>query len=402
MNDREEKIGILTYHYTTNFGGVLQCWALYNCIRRMGYENVEIVNFVPRSRTNFRLLRSLGVRKDVSKMHLSQFMPITFGRKLVKKLRYLNESIHKFETFRKAHLCLSEEVDEESLWAVVDRYDTLIVGSDQVWNFTEHKSRSYFLDFHNFSGRRISYAACCGFKKVEGSDRASLKLALDKFDYVSVRNLQTQEFVQELTDSFPTVVADPTLLVDFVPASTCGQKENYILTYVIGVEKSFDHGKAIQAISERYGKVPVKAVVITATDFSLCYWADKVHYILDPLEWAEMIANAAFVYTDSFHGVLLALKYHVPFLGYYIETERAHRLIDVRERYGLGDRIVDGNGPCDFARFLDTEIDFERVDSLIANHVEHSMDFLSEALGGIKMTKKQAALPGTVGAIEPT
>ena len=41
-----KNIGILTYHYSTNYGGVLQAYALQKVIEEKGF-NVEIINYIP-------------------------------------------------------------------------------------------------------------------------------------------------------------------------------------------------------------------------------------------------------------------------------------------------------------------------------------------------------------------
>ena len=40
----QEKIGLLTYHHTTNFGSLLQTYALYRTVIGMGYS-CEIVDY---------------------------------------------------------------------------------------------------------------------------------------------------------------------------------------------------------------------------------------------------------------------------------------------------------------------------------------------------------------------
>ena len=42
------KIGILTFHFGNNYGGLLQCYALQEVLKRAGYE-VEIINYRPGS-----------------------------------------------------------------------------------------------------------------------------------------------------------------------------------------------------------------------------------------------------------------------------------------------------------------------------------------------------------------
>ena len=40
------KIGILTFHWATNYGAVLQCYALQEYLKSLGHE-VEIINYKP-------------------------------------------------------------------------------------------------------------------------------------------------------------------------------------------------------------------------------------------------------------------------------------------------------------------------------------------------------------------
>ena len=59
--DGMKKTGILTFHYSNNYGGVLQSYALYNFVKSIN-ENTEIINFVPS--THNRFLQSIYVLRD--------------------------------------------------------------------------------------------------------------------------------------------------------------------------------------------------------------------------------------------------------------------------------------------------------------------------------------------------
>lgn len=41
------KIGILTFHWATNYGAVLQCYALQSYLESMGHD-VKVINYKPR------------------------------------------------------------------------------------------------------------------------------------------------------------------------------------------------------------------------------------------------------------------------------------------------------------------------------------------------------------------
>jgi hypothetical protein len=42
------KIGILTFEWTTNYGAVLQCYALQNFLQMLGHD-AQIINYAPKS-----------------------------------------------------------------------------------------------------------------------------------------------------------------------------------------------------------------------------------------------------------------------------------------------------------------------------------------------------------------
>lgn len=56
------KIGILTFHYSNNYGGVLQALALQKVLQSRGY-NVEIINYIPSRYNPSKITNSLGLKK---------------------------------------------------------------------------------------------------------------------------------------------------------------------------------------------------------------------------------------------------------------------------------------------------------------------------------------------------
>ena len=114
--------------------------------------------------------------------------------------------------------------------------------------------------------------------------------------------------------------------------------------------------------------------------FNLCDYADRVFYDLGPEEWLDMIRNATFVFTDSFHGTLFSLKFHRPFLAYYAEDMRATRFIDLEKRYQIERYLVTSVDEIDTKGSLLEEPDYKVIDRAIREHVDFSIKFLKEAL----------------------
>lgn len=323
-------IGILTYHFGTNFGGQLQCYALTKTLESMGHE-VTVINYVPGAvketifddiKTNLRTIKN---RPSIGNL-LSGFTSILLSGKMR----------NRFDDFRTSHLNVGPLCNLENFDSLY-HLDAIFVGSDQVWAPAHHRSGAYFLNFKNkFDGRKISYAPCCAINKVDECNKDSIRDLLSSFDFISVRNIETQNFVNELIGEVHPIVADPTFLHDFNEFSSSNvPKGDYILTYILGEEIDGGHKTAIKEIKKEYGDIPVYSISLTSSKPKLFLWSDKTYHTLDPVDWVDFIRNAKFLYTDSFHGVAFALKFRTPFLAYYKEKIRASRFLDLMERYKL-------------------------------------------------------------------
>lgn len=379
------KVGILTYHYSNNFGGVLQAYALYKVLESLKTD-VEIIDYVPRSYTIApcpNILRTMGLRKNPLKMDLRDINPTTFVKRVIVKLKYNRKIEHKFNVFRNAMLRSTTEVSEDTISDILSNFDLIIVGSDQIWGPVERNRPIYFLAYEIFTGKRVSYAADSTTAMVDQDHSPVLKGSLGKFDSISVRNNHSQMFVNEVLGTSPEIVADPTLLWDFSELA-CPDAENpkpYIFVYILGDDIKGGNAQAIKQIKETYGNLPVYAATIPTMKFNICDYADKVFYDLGPVEWLEMIKNASFVYTDSFHGALFSLKFRKPFLAYYAEAMRATRFIDLGKRYQIEKYIVNSVDEIGGKGSLLEPPDFTLIDSLIEQHKKQSIRYLKEALG---------------------
>ena len=98
------------------------------------------------------------------------------------------------------------------------------------------------------------------------------------------------------------------------------------------------------------------------------------------LEWPCLIAPAAFVYTDSFHGAIFALKSRRPFVVYYAEEGRSPRMVDLAQRYRLGGSVAQDYNSLKKCLAESAFGDHEESFRLIDQHVAESMDYLSKAL----------------------
>lgn len=375
------KIGILTFHYSNNYGGVLQSLSLQKTLQSLGF-NVEVINYIPSNYTPNKIINNLGISKNIFKNSMQDLNVVNIIKKINIMRKYSSTITHKFNLFREEEMKLSIKVDEYSIEKVLNDYDAIIVGSDQVWNPSQRKNPEYFLDFkQKFKGLKISYAADSTIKEIDSSDRIRLTKWLNDFDVISVRNKHSFEFVKDITNEEVTIVADPTVLIDLENSQDSNKTTGeYILTYILGKEISGTHNEALKKIKITYGDLPVYAIKIPTMDFEIPSFADKVFYDLDPNEWLDMFKNASFIYTDSFHGVLFSLKFMRPFLAYYAEKLRATRFIDLGERYKIKRYIVENVEQIDTKKSIEISPDFLTIKKVLDQHKEYSLQFIEQSL----------------------
>ncbi len=363
-------IGIITTQDSINFGAQLQCFALQETLKQLGH-NPEIIKY--------KYVRKAPVYRclDIKGNGVSGALKL-----LISRLRFNNRIANKFAKFRNKYLNLSKECDAANIAAVANNYDAIITGSDQVWVWHFHNTEPFFIDWKpEFKGRKISYAVCSAKNYYEQKNKETLKRKISAFNSISVRDNETYEFVEELTAIKPQVVADPTILYHFNNIDTSKyDNDDYILLYILGSEVKGGHDKILEQIYKAYGKHKIYAVFGSIINQEVCAIADKCIFDADPIEWLSLIKNAKFVYTDSFHSTIFSIKYERPFLTYFVEEDRAGRLLDMTERYNLSKNIVSSVDDALAKGSIIDKTDFELIKKAFDNHKSVSIEFLKEAL----------------------
>lgn len=368
------KIGIVTFQYAYNHGAVLQCLALQRALKMIGFD-AEALNYLPLHSAGIPFWR--GWRQIKSGQQ--------FVENLIKKLitlRYGTTMRQCFDAFRAEYLSISGPCRSQSeISAAADQYDVMIAGSDQIWHLS--MPPVYFLEFSPpYRGKRISYAACCGEGDLPEERLGEMGRWLAHFDYLSVRDEFSREIVRRAVCRDPEIVADPTLLVDLtdVQKKIVHPYPEYIIAYILGEEIEGKHTQAITTIRNKMGDLPVVAIISSATKPQSCPWADYQIWTAGPGEWLYLIANANFVYTDSFHGALFAMKYKKPFLAYYTEKMRSFRLLDMGVQYAVTPCVAGSLSEAIENKFWNYP-NYDETHRIMKSHVEKSFLFLTEALG---------------------
>lgn len=298
---RSRKIAILTFHAAFNYGAQLQAWALQTVLRRLGYDpefpDCNLIGFTP------RFLRGRHGKLPFLKKLFREAM--AFGVEDLKR--------HRFRMFAKH--CLN--IVPMDVADVERRYDSVIVGSDQVWNsgITRQQS-SYFLTtwFYRPDLNRYSYALSVGDKKPTSERENVLAKAARKFQNLSVR----EDLFMNMTDCYgraPVVDPDPTFLLDANDFNAIAYPKKMVDKPYLLVYSLMYNEQTWAAAREMARRMNLKLVILQCYQYGWWGHPDRkdVHLASSPDRFLAYFRDASAVITSSFHGTAFSLIYGKPF-----------------------------------------------------------------------------------------
>lgn len=349
------KIGTLTFHRARNFGAILQTYALVKKLNDLGAD-AEVIDYRPSfNETRFqkpKLQDYLSLREIYSLIFRNSFQ------------RYNHKG---FENFIEDYIPLSSKTpkSKDELIDVIQNYDVIISGSDQVWNPSCTKGDlSYFLPFHKKNSQiKAAYAPSIGRTSFSASEENEIVPLISDFDYLSVRETQGNELLRNLGFDNCSTVLDPTLLLtrdewEYITDFSCVPRERYLLIYVmyedmdlLNFAKQYakNHGLKIAYISQRLFH-----------RLSGASYFDKI----TPTQWVGLFLNAHTIVTNSFHGTAFGLNFSKNLFVKRIPNSKANsRLEDILNLVNYMEAFIDGK---------------EGIDSIESTKPKEYVQFLNE------------------------
>lgn len=370
-----KKVGILTFHAAYNYGAVLQAYALKEEIKNLGYE-CKIINF-----------RSKSQIKKYSVINTTKFNKAVLAKNIqnifyIKQIKGRNEKFEKFIN-QKLDIYPKESISEKEIEKVINEFDYIICGSDQIWNLSEKvddKNMCYFLNYKgNF--KKISYAASFGdsIKEIE-KDKDEILPLLKDFNYISVREKDAQKFLEKNAIK-SQLTLDPTLLMKKEEWKTLLKdvdiKKPYILYYSVNSRKYSIN--ITKKVAKALGGIQVINLVLhPKSNFS----GFKYEIDYSPEEFLTLVNNAKMICTNSFHGTVFSIIFEKPFIAMFdmknneiIKEERKYTLL---KNLGLENKIYTENMEINVDKILETN--YNKVNQKLECLKMKSIEFLKESL----------------------
>ncbi|QBK77623.1 polysaccharide pyruvyl transferase family protein [Myroides odoratimimus] len=370
-----KKTGIFTHPLISNYGGILQNFALQKVLEKNGYEVITINRLQKFSMFHILLSR---LKQSLLKHHTNKiFSPKEKDVLTLNSQAFVKNNIKKVDFINPTDKDLLTYVNNHNI-------NTLIVGSDQVWRpgYVSNIYHEFFSFLPNESNvKRVSYAASFGTDKCEYTEEqlARCSKLLSQFDAVSVREKSGIELCSNyLKRDDAQVVLDPTLLLEKEDYLTVVKNQlvekKGVYTYVL--DSSAEKNKIIDTVCsqlnlEKFSNQP---------KFSEIGGKGKSNnlkdYAFPPIEdWIEGFYKSSFVVTDSFHGTVFAIIFNKPFIAIANVERGKARFESLLKLFGLENRLVSTVNEIS-TDLISEEIDFEAVNSKREALKKISIDFL--------------------------
>ena len=342
------RIAILTLRGETNYGNLLQTYALQKVLTDMGGE-VTILN----RRTNYPsmklfLVRILSIIKCLIKRYLLGRKNIVLNSPFAEDYIIAEENNidnSKLIEFTNKHLSVTKPLRssyELSMYAKKQKFDCYVVGSDQVWreNYTP-QIEDFFLGFlpESSTSKRIAYAASFG-TNVSPISKAKVNVCSElakRFNAISVREKSGIDFVKQNFDLEASHVLDPTLLIDentylsLIDACDGIDKHLVLSSYILDESE-----EKLRIITECEDSLKVKVYSFFSCDNN----KGKRPCFKSISEWLTMFMSSDFIVTDSFHGCVFSIIFRKNFIVLANKERGIDRFESILNLLSLQDRLV--------------------------------------------------------------
>lgn len=365
------KVGILTWHYYSNFGSALQAYALQTIIASQGY----FVDFINYRNPKFG---------DFSGITGIKYSIISLLKQLIAKipLEYTRKYYDGRLLFEKKYLKCGKLIQDISeLSSITSDYYALVCGSDQIWAPNCYNP-VYFATFANKSIRKVSYAASIGLNSIPKELVPVYKQNLSDFYAIGIREQEGYDLLKNHCGLDSTVVIDPTLLVHRdnyanIERSVNLSGEKFLFVYILN--KNHQYKERIVDYATKKG-LKIIGISLCSEDSS---WMDKTFHFTnlgaDSFIW--MIHHAEAVITDSYHGTIFSMLFHKNFYTFVRFDEndpicQNSRIRQLNIYFNIHERLI---GPHD-SLYEKSLFDYNNFEDCLNVLRKQSLDFLNNAL----------------------
>ncbi len=341
-------IGLLTFHRQLNYGGVLQALALHDTLQELTHRSVETIDLWlnPRDTPLLGKVHNPNLPLYSRLRNALKARKTPFGREAFELRR--KKTKHLIETrlnLSAKHYRSSRDLQH------LPHYETVVVGSDQVWNYdllSAFSTNPWLTPDFPPNQDRIAYAASFGVSELPETLIPIYQTGLGQFRAVTIREASGCSLFKQLMGQgwdVESPVVDPTLLrtrtqweQEITEHSHLYTPHTYLLCYWLDA-LSPARIQWLHNVSVQHG-LPVILLVSAPLQWlpDAGDWL-TVRFDADPLDFVALIAHAQGIITDSFHGLQFSAIFKRPIVCCVGQDTSGNsataRFHDFCDRYGV-------------------------------------------------------------------
>ena len=372
-------IALVIFPFHPSHGCILQTYALYTKLKEVGHT-VTIINRKTLPVSLYNSLRR-AVTNLKCRLQGSYFGPIFYlGNSPKAVMRKLQPFI---DTYFGNDVVTVYSKEEAARLANHHSFDAFVVGSDQVWRPKYVPDiYHYYLNFvpENIPAKRIAYAPSFGTENWEYNEEQHVicQKLIRRFKAISVREKSGVSLCKKYFDIDAESVLDPTLLLtkeDYLKVldDKVSRKEKILSYYFL--DEAVDKIAFMNSISKHLGLKSHR--INTKTEDANARLKDRIAPSIEV--WLGGFVKSEFVIVDSFHAMVFAILFNVPFIVVANAARGLARFTSLLDLLGLSDRLVTDvtKVPLDL---LNKGIDWNKVNESLAVERNRCLTFLQNAL----------------------
>ncbi|MDN0071326.1 polysaccharide pyruvyl transferase family protein [Bacteroides caecigallinarum] len=331
------RVCIITLPVQSNYGGILQTYAMQTILERMGHSVKVIgVNTIKKLPPIYIYLLRIWEKKVLHKP-----VYVFFERDYNRYIKRSNQLIKQFIEDKLNMRYINSFSDIEQ-----SEFDCFIVGSDQVWrrpffiNDFNTEIENAFLRFASgWDVKRIAYAASFGvdFWEYLTTETSNCSELAKKFDAISVRELSGINLCNKYLGVKAIHVLDPTMLLetkDYIQLfkdKNAPQSKGELLTYIL--DETPAKKEYINRIVSESGFTPFSVISYDSVKPSIETWLRGFY-------------DAKLIVTDSFHACVFSIIFNKPFSIIANPQRGVARIKSLLNHFGIDDKnniIIDSS-----------------------------------------------------------
>lgn len=358
------KTAILTQPLVSNYGGILQNYALQQVLLGLKHEPVTLDRQTHQAQWKKILkliFRELGIAR-----FKDHYTDNALGIYFKDVSNFIDNNIN----------IKRKIISEQALQTIfaAQNADAIIVGSDQVWRPRYSPGiYNYFLDFlQDEKLKKIGYSVSFGTDQWELTEKQTQKCAdlVKQFDAVSVRESSAIDLCKNYLGIESQLTLDPTILLGYQHYKMLAEKakpsEGNLFCYIL------DNSQYIVNIVTAFAKEK------NLKPFFISHLPNKDNLVVPKVEqWLRGFSDAEFVITDSYHGTIFSIIFNKPFISIGNKRRGLARFDSILDILNLKCRMVDTNATQEvFYEIAEKKIDYKRINCILKNKKETSIGYL--------------------------